>query len=125
MGHLAEKDRALEMFAVLRGIIRASAPSRRRREVQYSWAGDALMAAFTGLASLHAALRRTGVAKHQAFATRKELCQRSEVPLAEAGAAFSMAMLRELEARTTLAVYNEVSYDGQTVFSTRWVLTLK
>lgn len=86
---------------------------------------DALTAVFTGPDTLEAALHRSGVATHQAFITRREMRWRSEIPISEAGEAFDDAIMSELAAWADLAVYTEVPYAGQTVLSTRWVLTIK
>lgn len=84
-----------------------------------------LAVVFPGPDTLEAALQRTGVAYHSAFLTRRELRRRAEVPIREAGSTFDEAIARELEAWADLAVYEEVPFTGQTVLSTRWVLTIK
>jgi len=121
----AEEDFALKRFGFQQRAINRRAPTAEVNAVRQRNVEDALMAVFSGPDTLAAALRRTGVATHQAFVTRREMRRRAEVPIAEAGAAFDAAIMDELAAWADLAVYTEVPYDDQVVLSTRWVLTVK
>jgi len=116
----AVKRFGFQLGAIKRRFLATPGLDARRRKVE-----DALMATFYGPDTLAAALRRTGVATHAAFVTRREMRRRSEVPIAEAGAAFDAAIMDELAAWDDLAVHTEVPFDGQVVLSTRWVLTVK
>lgn len=118
-----QEDYAVRLFGMRCSQINKDSHSHREGRLQQ--AEDAMTAIFTGPDTLEAALRRSGVATHQAFITRREMRRRSEIPISEAGAAFEEAIMSELAAWADLAVYTEVPYDGQTVLSTRWVLTLK
>lgn len=120
-----QKKNALHLLAARPAAIQASGANGAVQQTRIPRAESVMTAAFTAPDTLAAALQRTGVAEHHAFVTRRELRRRAEVPIGHAGTAFNVAMARELEAWSDLAVYTEVPYTGQAVISMRWVLTIK
>jgi len=116
----AVKRFCVQLEAIKRRFVATPGLDARRRKVE-----DAFMAAFYVPDTLAAALRRTGVATHASFTTRREMRRRSEVPIAGARATFEAAIMDELAAWADLVVQTEVPYDGQVVLSFRWVLTVQ
>lgn len=120
-----DEDFFLKRFGFRRGSVNRRFSDAKDLGARHLRGEDVLMAAFAGPDTLEAALRRTGVATHNAFVTRRELRQSSEVQIASAGAAFEATIMEELAAWAGLVVCTEVPEDGQVLLSTRWVLTLK
>ena len=116
---------ACRLFAPRQSLAWETCPPDAARERRLVRARAHLLVALAASDSLAAGLQRSGRAEHRAFVTRRELRQRAEVPLANAGRAFDAAMAEELGAWLELSVFEEVAFSGQRVLSTRWVLTLK
>lgn len=117
-----QEDYAVRLFGMR--CCQTNKDNNGQRDERLRHVEDAMTAIFTGPDTLEAALRRSGVATHHAFITRREMRRRSEISISEEGNAFEDAIMSELAAWADLAVYTEVPYEGQTVLLTRWVLTI-